>query len=190
MFDSYEEDIVKTVIALEELQERYAFHRLTSKQALSKLKVIMERFNQQHFDNYWQEFSKSYSDEDCFTENNFNCAFYCDILTLLENSKEEAKKHGVDVKYIMKLYEESKMPEEEQKEDPKEASERAWYEVDKRALEDIVYYKRKCLDEYYIRQRIIDYEKKQKEKEQKKNEQKEEKAKFNSIFNNVKELFL
>jgi len=116
----------------------------------------MERFNQQNFDNYWQEFSKSYSDEDCYTENNFNCAFYCDILILLENSKEEAKKHGVDVKYIKKLYEESKMPEEEQKEDPKEASERAWYEVDKRALEDIIYdskflKKRKDIDEIWVK---------------------------------------
>ena len=51
-------------------------------------------------------------------------------------------------------------------ESEEEAQERKWYEIDKRALEDILYYKRKCLDEHFIRERIIKYEKKHKEKDQ------------------------
>ena len=113
-------------------------------------------------------------------ENNLYFEFYCNIIELLENTKQKAIEYGVDVKNIMEAYEMIKLGVEE--EDPKEASERGGYEADKKALEDIVYYKRKCLDEYYIRERINNYEKKQKVKEQ-------IKAEFKKIFDNVKELF-
>lgn len=170
--------LAETVVALEELQERYAYHLLTSKQAQTKIKVIMERLQPHHLINYWEEFSERYPDENCFSENNFNCEYYLDILALQENVKEESIQCGVNVKNLLELYEKRKLGivEEEDEE------ERKWYEIDKRALEDILYYKRKCIDEYYIKERIEKYEQKQKVKEQ-------IKAEYNTIFDIIKELF-
>ena len=63
-----------------------------------------------------------------------------------------------------------------------EKQERKWYEIDKKALEDILYWKRKCLDEYFIRERIKNYEEKHKEKDQ-------EKSEYMTIFDNIMKLF-
>ena len=68
--------LAETVVALEELQERYACHRLTSKQAQAKIKVIMERLTPHYSVDYWQEFSERYSDENDFIGNNFDCEYY------------------------------------------------------------------------------------------------------------------
>ena len=171
--------LAETVVALEELQERYACHRLTSKQAQAKIKVIMERLTLHYSVDYWQEFSERYSDENDFIGNNFDCEYYHEILALQEKVKDEAIDYGVDVKNLMEFFENVKLGLTESEE---EKEERKWYEIDKRALEDILYYKRKCLDEYFIRERIINYEKNHKKKDQ-------EKSEYMTIFDNVMKLF-
>ena len=168
--------LAETVVALEELQERYACHRLTSKQAQAKIKVIMERLTSHCSVDYWQEFS---DDENDFIENNFDLQYYREILALQEKVKDKATEYGVDVKNLMEFFENVKLGLTESEE---EKEERKWYEIDKRALEDILYYKRKCLDEYFIRERIINYEEKHKKKDQ-------EKSEYMTIFDNVMKLF-
>ena len=171
--------LAETVVALEELQERYACHRLTSKQAQAKIKVIMERLTSHCSVDCWQEFSERYSDEDYFIGNNFDCEYYHEILALQEKVKDKATEYGVDVKNLMEFFENVKLGLTESEE---EKQERKWYEIDKRALEDILYYKRKCLDEHFIRERIIKYEQRHKEKDQ-------EKSEYMTIFDNVMKLF-
>ena len=171
--------LAETVVALEELQERYACHRLTSKQAQAKIKVIMERLTSHCSVDCWQEFSERYSDENDFIGNNFDCEYYHEILALQEKVKDEATEYGVDVKNLMEFFEKVKLGLTESEE---EKQERKWYEIDKKALEDILYWKRKCLDEHFIRERIINYEEKHKKKDQ-------EKSEYMTIFDNVMKLF-
>ncbi len=168
--------LAETVVALEELQERYACHRLTSKQAQAKIKVIMERLTSHCSVDYWQEFS---DDENDFIGNNFDLQYYREILALQEKVKDKATEYGVDVKNLMDFFENVKLGLTESEE---EKQERKWYEIDKKALEDILYWKRKCLDEYFIRERIKNYEEKHKKKDQ-------EKSEYMTIFDNVMKLF-
>ena len=86
-----------------------------------------------------------------------------------------------DSLYIIKLQKSLNLKKEKTN-SKEEEEERKWYEIDKRALEDIVYYNRKCLDKFYIEERIKNYEEKQKIKEQ-------IKEKYKSIFDAVDKLF-
>ena len=96
--------LAETVVALEELQERYACHRLTSKQAQAKIKVIMERLTSHCSVDCWQEFSERYSDENDFIGNNFDLEYYREILALQEKVKDKATEYGVDVKNLFDLF--------------------------------------------------------------------------------------
>ena len=98
-----------------------------------------------------------------------------------DNVKHEAKEAGVHahVYYLLNLYENIKLGI--QPTDIKE-TDRWLYEADKQALEDIIYYKRKCLDEFFIRERIKNYEEKKKNEDQ-------VKEKYMPIFEKIKELF-
>ena len=62
--------------------------------------------------------------------------------------------------------------------------ERLWYEVDKRAYESEC--KMKTYDQYFIRERIKNYEEKLKRREQIKEQLK---AEMKSIFNNIQKFF-
>ena len=57
-WDDQSRKFAETVVALEELQERYACHRLSSKEAQSKIKIIMERLQPYDDFGYWKEFSE------------------------------------------------------------------------------------------------------------------------------------
>ena len=130
---------------------------------------------------YWQEFSQKYPEENCFIDNNFDCEYYHEILDLQEKVKEDATQYGVDVKNLMEVFEKVKLGLTENEEEEQE-QERKWYEIDKKALEDILYWKRKCLDEHFIRERIKNYEEKHKMKDQQKSE-------YKAIFDNIMKLF-
>ena len=172
--------LAETVVCLEELQERYACHRLTTEQTQSKVKIIMKKLIDYHCSEYWKEFSEKYDEEGYFIENDgFDCEYYIDLTELEENIKKEAINYGVNIRDLIQSYENIKLGNIESKE---EEEERKWYEIDKRALEDIVYYNRKCLDKFYIEERIKNYEEKQKIKEQ-------IKEKYKSIFDAVDKLF-
>ena len=177
-WDNESRILTESVLLLEELQERYACHRLTSKETLSKIKAIKEKLSN-YFVDYWQEFSERYFDDNCFIENNFDEEFYFNILMLIKNFKEDAKNYGVDVQMLMKKYEDIELgvPEEVDEE-------RLWYEVDKRAYESEC--KMKTYDQYFIRERIKNYEEKLKRREQIKEQLK---AEMKSIFNNIQKFF-
>lgn len=184
MVDYYEEIfwdnnsriLAESILELEELQERYACHRLTSKEAFSKIIAIKEKLSG-NFVDYWEEFSERYFDDSCFTENNFDEEYYFNILELIKNFKEEAINYGVDVNKLMKKYEDIKLGVPE-----KEDEEKLWYEIDKKALERELYWNLKTYDQYFIRERIKKYEEKQKEREPIKAENK-------SLFDNVQKFF-
>ena len=119
-WDDVSRILAETLIAFEELQERYACHRLSSKQAQTKIKVIMERLTPHYSVDYWQDFYQRYPEENCFIDNNFDCEYYHEILDLQEKVKEDATQYGVDVKNLMEVFKKVKLGLTENEEEEQE----------------------------------------------------------------------